>query len=195
MPKASTKQRGYSGRHARLRREWSWKVQRGNVRCAYCGDLIRPGSPGIWATPTIAPTGRAQSTLPATGPRRAASTTGTRPSGRRRPSAARFAGRRLNTAATAALRRIAAVAARSELSGNGGVSSPLSPRESTFRPLSPTPRRSQSSAASHTRATGRATSRLREEASGRPKSSRKRHPRQRVPQLTPVMGERARRLR
>lgn len=43
----STKERGYSGDHRKLRAEWAPHVEAGQVRCfrAGCGRLIEPGSP------------------------------------------------------------------------------------------------------------------------------------------------------
>jgi hypothetical protein len=42
---ASTKDRGYSGLHQRLRRQWAQRVAFGGVRCARCGLPIAPGQP------------------------------------------------------------------------------------------------------------------------------------------------------
>lgn len=34
----------YGAAHQRLRRQWAVRVERGDVNCARCGGLIRPGS-------------------------------------------------------------------------------------------------------------------------------------------------------
>ena len=43
-PKGSMQSRGYGAEHAKLRREWKVKVDRGEVSCARCGEWIAPTS-------------------------------------------------------------------------------------------------------------------------------------------------------
>lgn len=44
MAKASTKDRGYHGRHDRERRRWAPRVNAGLVDCWRCGRPIEPGA-------------------------------------------------------------------------------------------------------------------------------------------------------
>ena len=44
-PRPDAAKRGYGSEHARLRRQWKLKVDRGEVHCARCGQWIEPGSP------------------------------------------------------------------------------------------------------------------------------------------------------
>ena len=43
--RGTTAQRGYSGVHSRLRREWAELVDGGGVACARCAQPIEPGEP------------------------------------------------------------------------------------------------------------------------------------------------------
>jgi hypothetical protein len=44
-PALSTKERGYSGRHQRLRKWWAGQVRVGGVACARCFEPILPFEP------------------------------------------------------------------------------------------------------------------------------------------------------
>ena len=46
MPRRRTVARGYGQRHRNLRKMWEPNVAAGTVRCARCGDPIRPGE--LW---------------------------------------------------------------------------------------------------------------------------------------------------
>jgi hypothetical protein len=44
-PQNDQKLRGYGQEHQRLRRRWAREVDAGLVNCAFCGQLIVPGTP------------------------------------------------------------------------------------------------------------------------------------------------------
>jgi hypothetical protein len=44
-PLAKTGERGYGPDHRRLRKSWEPRVKTGTVRCARCGNLIKPSEP------------------------------------------------------------------------------------------------------------------------------------------------------
>lgn len=43
-PRLNTTERGYGAAHQKLRNEWKPRVERGEVPCARCGQLIEPGA-------------------------------------------------------------------------------------------------------------------------------------------------------